>query len=181
MSNGKGSHWRTFVEGWQRNHWSDSATEFLVVFLLSNLPFLVLIVIDFLTTLGSDVTFGGAVNVIRHNWKPGEILIFVSALLAPVSYLMTKYHRANRHMTGFTFLSLVLLLMYVGSSIVFALDRLHSIHNEEVSKNIALGLYATAVVIWYLSLVFQRKLEHPPIQPDGNAADRIAAQLGQGD
>ena len=84
-------------------------------------------------------------------------------------------------MTGYTVLTIVLLLMYLSSSCIFALDRLHAIKNEDVSKNTAIGLYIVAVIIWYIGLVFQRKLEHPLIQANANAADRIAAQLGQGE
>ena len=82
-------------------------------------------------------------------------------------------------MSGYAALSIILLLMYLASSYIFAYDRLHAIRNEEFSRSSAIWLYIGAIIIWYIGLVFQRKLENPQILKSGNVADDIAAQLGK--
>ena len=158
MSGDEDKFWPGLTAWWGKNSYTDALTEFTVVFLLSNLPFLFFVFSYYLDTPGSSPSFNSAADAIRNNWKPGEILIFVAALLAPVSYLMTKFHRAKRHMPGYLVLSIVLLLMYLGSSTIFAYDRLHAIKNEEFGRATAIWLYVVAALIWYIGLVFQRKL-----------------------
>ena len=172
---------RRLATWWSESVYVDASKEFLIVFLLSNLPFGCLILSHYLNTKGAPFSWEVVSGVISNNWKPGEILILVSALLAPFSFLLTVYHRARRHMPGYSILSVLLLIMYVGSSYIFAYDRMSAIKNEEFIRSSALALYCVAIVIWYIGLVFQRKLNRPPKDDSSKRADNIAAQLQQVD
>lgn len=170
---------RAFLSTFGGNPYIDALGEFAVVFVLSNLPFSCLVFTHFLLT--PDLTFSveGASQVIANNWKPGEVLILVSALLAPYSYLMAVYHRAGRHMPGYLMMSVILLLMYLASSYIFAYDKLGAIKNEHFVRQSAIGLYVIAVVIWYWSLVLQRRLSRPPKDDSSGRADKIAERLDE--
>ena len=134
----------------------------------------------YVNTSGAMVSWAESLRVISENWKPGEILILVSTLLAPLPYLLAKYHRARRHFTGYLFLLFVLLVTFVASSLIFAHDRLGAVRNEEFVRNFSIGLYIVALLVSYWGLVFQRKLDNTPKDNSSDRADNIAAQLQQG-
>lgn len=163
---------------WSENVYTDALTEFVTVFFLSNLPFLALVLIHYLTTAKAVVSFETSVNVIRDNWKPGEIFILVSALLAPFPFLLGSYHRMRRHIPAYVPLFIVLLAMFAIASVIFALDRLKVNKNEAFVEASSLFLYALALFFSYFGLVFQRNLK-PPKDNSNDRADKIAAQLQQ--
>src|SRR5687768_5821722 len=74
---------------------ADSFVEFITVVVLSNLPFLLLIVFYYFNDPNPEFTLPAAFRVIAQLWKPGEILVYVSALLAPFAFVIYKYHRAG--------------------------------------------------------------------------------------
>ena len=162
---------------WEENIYVDAFREFAVVFFLTNLPYAYLVLHHVLTTKGSHLTWDVTKEVLATNWKPGDIIILVTAFLAPFSFIMIAYHRAGRHMHGYAVLSITLLVMYGYSSYLFALDRLTPEKNEEFINTSALWLYCVAVTIWYVGLVFQRLLTKPPTDNSSDRSDRIASQL----
>lgn len=175
-----GQSLRRIVSWCTDNIYFDAAIEFITVYLLSNLPFLFLILSHYLNTPGIQLSWAESFNVIKENWRAGEILIFVSALLAPFCYVMYLYNRARRHMPGYWYFLIVLLFLYPASSYIFAHDRLAAIRNENFVQNSSLTLYSMALAIWYMGLVFQRRLAKPPIDDSSGRADRMAEQLSQG-
>lgn len=166
---------------WSETAWTDAFTEFLTVAFLSNLPFVFLILTHYLTKEHAQVSWDSAAAVVSQNWKPGEILILVSALLAPFPFLLASYHRMRRHMPAYLLLLIVLLVMFLISSYIFATDRLAAIKNEPFVRTSSLVLYVCALGISYWGLVFQRKLGKPPKDSGSDRADNIAAQLQQVD
>lgn len=175
----KRASWRRGAEWWSENIYTDAFTEFITVFFLSNLPFVFLVLSHYLTTAGLAVSWDTTAGVIGKNWKPGEILILVSALLAPFPFLLASYHRVRRHMPAYLLLFIALLLMFLISSYIFATDRLAAIKNEPFVRTSSLILYGFALVTSYYGLVFQRKLIKPPKDNSSDRADNIAAQLQQ--
>src|SRR5258705_8222781 len=125
------------VAGFLENPWIDAGVEFVTVFVLSNVPFVFLVFGHFISTKGADVSWSAALDVVRTHWKPGEILIFVSALLGPFCFVMYQYHRARRHMPGYWFFLVALLFLYPGAAYIFATDRLGGIRNEEFVRTSA--------------------------------------------
>ena len=172
---------RKITDWWSENVYTDAFSEFLTVFFLSNLPFCFLVLTHYIATDGTTVSWDTTTKIISKNWKPGEILILVSALLAPFPFLLASYHRVRRHMPGYLFLFLTLLLMFLFSSYIFAADRLSAIKNENFVRTSSLILYLFALIISYYGLVFQRKLIKPPSDNSSDRADQIAAQLQQGE
>ena len=164
---------------WSKNVYTDALTEFLTVFFLSNLPFFALVFIHYLTTATAVVSLETAINVIKDNWKPGEIFILVSALLAPFPFLLSSYHRMRRHIPGYMVIFVVLLCVFAAASIIFALDRLKVNKNEAFVESSSLILYALALFFSYFGLIFQRNLNKPPKFNSSDRADEIAAQLKQ--
>jgi len=161
------------------NDYIDAAKEFLTVYLLSNLPFGFLVLSHYLNNANIDVSWTVVAGVLQKNWKPGEILIFMSALLAPFCFVMCQYNRARRHMPGYWLFLFALVTLYPAASYIFAHDRLSAIKNEEFVRNSSLTLYVIALAIWYFGLVFQRQLHKPPKDDGEKRADKLAAQLGE--
>ncbi|NNN20063.1 MAG: hypothetical protein HKL84_09470 [Acidimicrobiaceae bacterium] len=178
------SSWRESAKAKIRKAWAsiyaEALREFVIVLLLSNLPFGAIILSHYIGTPNAPLSLEDVAAVIASNWKPGEILILVSALLAPFSYLLSLYHRARRHMPMYTTLSILVLVMYLSASYIFAYDRMQAIKNEGFIRTSSLLLYVGAIVIWYIGLVFERRLIRPPADEGSMRADKMAAQLQEG-
>jgi hypothetical protein len=169
--------WARFSEWWWRNKFTSALVEFLTIFTVSNLPFLFLVLIHYISVKGAAVSWDATFGVIIDNWKPGDSLIVVSALLAPFPYLFWTFHRVQRHMSLYLPLFIMLIIMIPASAILFALDRLGQSLNEDFARPLSICLYAIALVLSYFGLVFQRQIDEPPQDKSSARADDIAAQL----
>lgn len=156
----------------------DPAWEFLTVYIISNVPFIALILMHLAGTKGALANLETIYNVIAENVKSGEILIYVSALLAPFVYIMIQYHRARRHFPLYGFFLLMTAGVYTYCLLVFSMYRLDRIKNLSFVSETSVYFYGAALVLWYFSLVFQRKLQKRPIIPEISGAQHILDGLG---
>jgi hypothetical protein len=147
----------------------ESAREFLWVYLVSNIPFLALVLMHVIGTKGAKADAVTIVEVISNNVQSGEIFIYISALLAPFVYVMIQFVRARRHMPLYSLFFILTVACYVYSFLVFGMHRLGRIENHDFVASTSIWFYITALVLWYFSLVFSKKLAKPPAEEDSGA------------
>jgi len=100
------------------------------------------------------------VAVLKTDWKPGEIFIYVSAVLAPIPYVMYCYHRRGKTMPFYWLFLLSLATVFITCAVIYAYHRTGNIKNEHFLFVSSLVLYFAALLVWYFGLVLQRRLNN---------------------
>jgi len=179
------THYKNLIVKWYREFsekhedYIDSLGEFLLVYFFSNIPYIALVLVHLLGTEDAHVDFSTIYNVIALNVKSGEILIYVSTLLAPFVYVMWQYHRSRKNFPLYGLFMILTGAVYFYCLIVFSMYRSGSIKNVPFVEDTSLYFYILALVLWYYSLVFARKLQKMmrPI-PEKSGAQQILDGLG---
>lgn len=180
------THYKQSIVGWYRKFsakhedYVDSVWEFLLVYLFSNIPYIALVLVHLLGTENAHVNFSTLYTVIAQNVKSGEILIYVSTLLAPFVYVMWQYHRSRKNFPLYGLFVFLTGAVYFYCLIVFSMYRTGSIKNAPLVEDTSLYFYFLALVLWYFSLVFARKLQKMmrPV-PEKSGAQQLLDSLGE--
>lgn len=159
--------------------WFDAVLEFLVVYITSNIPYIALVLIHILSTAGTTLDLVTVTGVISSNVVPGELFIYVSTLMAPFVYVMLQYVRALRHFPLYGLFLGITALVYLYCLIAFSMFKSGTIQNVPFMESVAPYFYLIALILWYFSLVYGRKLSKPE-KGMGSNAQSIINQLGGG-
>ena len=155
------------------SEWLDASYEFLVVYIASNIPYIALALIHVLGTRGASMDVSTFHAVIANSVQPGEILIYVSTLIAPFVYVLLQYVRALRRFPMYGLSILITATVYFYCMIVFSMYKNGSIQNQPFIERNAPYFYALALILWYFSLVYGRKLSKPEKRMGSNAQSLI--------
>lgn len=141
--------------------WKPFGTSLLEVsftLIVSNLALFFLVFVYLVEVKGADFTLSMASSVIRDNVKPGEVLVYLLALVAPTLWLMLANWRARRH----AFLYSSLLIIQFGviglAAYVYGASKFERALNAEFVSDFALGAFVVGVAVWLVVLVYVRWL-----------------------
>jgi hypothetical protein len=135
--------------------WKEASTQFGVVFLISMLPPILTALIQFVRLSTSNGT--GQYEFI----SPGELLVSVTALIAPSLWVMIDYHRRRKVFEDFIFFTMAVIILIAASTALFVMDKIHSPMSANRSLEVGAYLYAFGLLLWYLSLLYQARLNVP--------------------
>jgi magnesium-transporting ATPase (P-type) len=166
-------------KAFRENDFVDALIQALFIFFFSNLPYLIVLIFVLLQPSTGNDLLSEFFQKAFQNFRFGEILILISALLAPFVYVMHLYKRSNANMPFFYLFVVLLCSLYLVSIIMFCMERFGQLPNHDPIKKWALGLYGTAIIVWYFGMVFQRKLPKIKINGGQSNADRMAVILSQ--
>ena len=168
------------VMGWYDNLLRDALYAFFemfVIYILSNMSIFVLILVHILSTPGADLSFSEAQNVVENNVQAGEILLYLSAILAPVIYEYIKQIRVFRHRPMTVFFLLMPFGFYAIAGIIFIISEESNNINRQLFGDFALTVYVCGVGFWLLALIYRRRIVRDPYKDKKQGAAKIMDDL----
>lgn len=158
-------------------YYVDSLLECILIFIISNIPFAVLVISSIADNKNYSFCWDSIRKIIGQNIAIGEVLVYISALIAPVMAVMIKYHRARRHFPMFTMLFFVQTLVVVVAVIFFMKYKSGPIVNLEFVSSGSFFLYIISLIMWYISIVYEKKLVDNPYKNEKSGAESILEKL----
>lgn len=158
----------------------ESLLEAGFVFIFSNAFLLVLLIVTITNTAKAAPSIALTRSVIGNAFTATEVLVYLLALLAPALWIMFYHWRARRH----AFLHFVLLIVQLGiiggSAVIYALAKStrDPLPNPEFVGQWALSCYVMAIVIWYITLVYEKWLRSLTRQQPPESGKQILKELG---
>lgn len=147
--------------GARAKHFLQAWVEVAVVFFFSNLPFLILLFLALLGRQKSEQDSEGMMDfvfgVLERNLDSGEILIYVSAIMAPVFYVKIAYIRSKDKAFNFIYTILTLVII-VGAALLFNEFKAGNLSNNSFQQSSAAVIYFCSLSLWAGSLVYSRAL-----------------------
>ena len=131
----------------------DATIEILVTYFISNLPMIFLIAGAWLDKSPNKI------EVITNNLKNiingGEVFIYISAVLAPVVWILVAYFKdSHRVLTGIYVITLFSIVPFAAFS--FQQARLSSHVDPSALNTSAIILYSISLMLWYGAVVYTR-------------------------
>jgi hypothetical protein len=155
-----------------------SAFEAAFIFVLSNAAFPILVFVHHLNIKGEVLSVQSVFEIIFSNISPTENIVYILALLAPALWIMYYRWRARRHPLFFFSLLSVQAVIVVTSAIIYAVAKTGKVQNTEFASNWALGCYVTGLVIWYITLVYDKVLTDIRVPEPPESGAKILQELG---
>lgn len=155
-----------------------SLTEVIFTLLVSNFALIFLIFAHVVDTPGAVLNLATAGSVLKENFRPTETLVYLLALLAPALWMMAYNWRARKHVGFYWVLLIVQALIVIGSAYIYGKANSTGVANDEFARRWALVCLSTGVVIWYVTLVYRRKVLDKLIKEvDDHVHDRAPSDL----
>ncbi|HTU64968.1 MAG TPA: hypothetical protein VMF52_03370 [Steroidobacteraceae bacterium] len=155
-----------------------SLYEAVFTFFVSNAALLFLVFTRLVDNRGAKPTISYSREVIAEAFISTEIFVYILALIAPALYVMVFVWQARRHKVFYFFLAGLQVAIVLGSGYIYGRAKSGGIANMEFVNTWALSCYVIGLLIWYVSLVydkFMKSLEVPSPPPSGEA---ILRKLG---
>lgn len=160
------------------NPYGLSLTEVIFTLLVSNFALIFLIFAYVVDTPGAVLNISTAGSVLRDNFRPTETLVYLLALLAPALWMMAYNWRARKHVGFYWVLLIIQALIVIGSAYIYGKANSTGVANDEFARRWALICLSTGVVIWYVTLVYRRKVLDKLIKEvDDHVHDRAPSDL----
>ncbi len=155
-----------------------SVGEAAFVFVLSNAAFPILVFVHHLSIKGEVLSIQRIFQVIFSTISPTENIVYILALLAPALWIMCYRWRARRHPLFFFTLLIVQGVIVVTSAIIYAVAKTSTVQNTEFASNWAFGCYLAGLLIWYITLVYDKVLSDVQVPEPPQSGARILRELG---
>ncbi len=140
----------------------DSALEVAFTLLVSNLAILFAVFIYMLMHQPEKSFWEVLMTVIKDKIKPTEIIVFILGFIAPAMWIMFKNIHFWRH-TALWFIFLgVQAFVVISTAIIFAMAITETLMNTELAQYWANWCLLAALVVWYATLVYQKKVIEDP-------------------
>lgn len=158
----------------------EALSEVMTVYLISNLPFIFMILDHIFTTPGADYTLQEAWTVVRANVRAGEVLVYLSAIFGPIVYFYLRHIRAAFHYPALGLFLITPFVFFFFTTPLFLADRSTQPLNQPLINDTALYTYLIGLVFWYLAVVYQKRILRDPYKEQTTGADKILKQLDEG-
>ena len=117
-------------------------------------------------------------KLIQEAFSSTEIFVYILALVAPALWIMVYNWRARRNPIIYFLLLFIQAAIILGSSHIYGQAKFGKIGNETFVDEWAINCYVAGVIIWYITLVYDKFLNSSePLQPPASGAE-ILKQLG---
>lgn len=155
-----------------------SVYEALFVFIFSNISLPFLVFVHVVSTPQEKLSLAVAIRVIREAVSSTEIFVYILALIAPALWVMVHNWRARRH-PGLFFTLLILQGMIVCCcAYIYGKAKFGGIENQPFVDSWAITCYLIGLMIWYISLVYDKVLKPTDIPSMPPSGASIMKELG---
>ncbi len=152
--------------GARREHFGTAAVEAIVVYGISNIPILALTLVSFLRD--NENPYATVISNLKDVMNGGDVFIYVSALIAPVVWvLIARAREAHRVLAGLYWVLLLLIIVF--SAFSFQEVRLTENINQNALDFTAIVLYCVSLMLWYGAIVYTRFVESYEPKKSGNS------------
>lgn len=155
-----------FQKGARKEHFGKAALETLIIYVISNLPIWILILVSIYD--GTVFDLNSLVVNMNKILKSGDVFIYISAILAPVAWTVWAYFK-DTHRVLMGAYGLALIIVFLFSAISFQQVRLTEVTNQNALDNSAILLYGISLILWYGSVVYTKFIDgyqpNPPSNP----------------
>ncbi len=154
-----------------------SLVEAAFVLCVSNAALLFLVFAYIVETKDSSFSFHLAFTVINNNINSTEVLVYLLALIAPALWVMFYNWRASRHAVFYYALVLLQFVIIAGSAYIYGKAKFGGIHNQAFVDRWAFYCLFIGVLIWYVTLVYDKWLPTAPHAKPPESGEDILRQL----
>ena len=156
-----------------------SLVEAAFVLIVSNAALIFLVFAYIVETKGASFSFPLAYSVILSSINSTEVLVYILALIAPALWIMFYNWRARRHVIFYYALVILQIVIIVGSAYIYGKAKFGGIQNQAFADRWAIYCFVTGVLIWFITLVYDKWLPDVlHVQPPDSGGD-ILRQLGR--
>lgn len=155
--------------------------EVIIVYMVSNLPFIFMILDHIFTTPGAEFALAEAWTVVRANVRAGEVLVYLSAIFGPIVYFYLRHIRAAFHYPALGLFLITPFIFFFFTTPLFLADRATQSLNQPLINDTALYTYVAGLVFWYFAVVYQKRILRDPYKEQATGADKILKQLDEGE
>lgn len=152
--------------------------EALFVFIISNSAILFLVFVRVVLTKDEGASGAVLVEMVSQAVSPAEIFVYILALLAPALWVMFYHWRARRNPIFYFALLMLQGVIIVSSSFIYGQAKFGTIENPEFVRGWAMGCYLLGLLIWYISMVYEKMINAPPIATMAPSGESIMRELG---
>ena len=155
-----------------------SLYEAVFVFAVSNAALIFLVFARVVDNKGASFSFTYAKQVIASAMSSTEIFVYVLALIAPALYVMVFVWQAKRHVLFFFVLAGLQLAIIVGSAYIYGRAKSGGVENLAFASSWAWTCYLLGLLIWYISLVYDKVMKSTEIRIQPPSGQTILRNLG---
>jgi hypothetical protein len=155
-----------------------SLYEAVFVFFVSNAALLFLVFTRLVDSKGAKPTLDYSIQVITEAVSSTEIFVYILALIAPALYVMVFVWQARRHKAFYFFLAALQVLIVLGSGYIYGRAKSGGIANLEFVNFWAWVCYVIGLIIWYVSLVYDKIMKSTEAHPPPPSGESILRKLG---
>jgi hypothetical protein len=139
-----------------------SLSEVAFVIFISNATFVFLVFAYLVETFSVPL----ALSVVKENIRSTEILVYLLALIAPTLWMMFSHWRARLHSPFYHTLLVLQFLIIAGSAYIYGKAKFGGVHNQAFVDGWARYCFCVGVVIWWITLVYDKCLPPIPRRPE---------------
>lgn len=112
-----------------------------------------------------------AVKLVQDAFSSTEIFVYILALVAPALWIMVYNWRARRNPIIYFLLLFIQAAIILGSSHIYGQAKFGKIGNDAFVDEWAINCYVAGLIIWYITLVYDKFLNasEPMGLPDSGA------------
>ncbi len=104
---------------------------------------------------------------------PTEVFLYVTAIIAPSITYMVFHWRARRHSSAFFALEWTIWGLLLSTAIVYAVSKTNPDVDKEYVFYFAIAAYIVAILTWYITQVFQYRMDRMLEQPRAESGSSI--------
>ena len=156
----------------------ESFWQLIAVWVLSNIPLLLLIAFSIYRVDGADI-MATSTGVVVDVFTPSTLVFYVAALMAPLMWVFIDCFGKRTWVPLFkSFSAAIIFIMTVLTAILY-LDATGDLNNKQLVDATFIVFYIAAIVIWYFSIFYSKVLEDATFEMVSDTPDNILDELSR--
>ncbi len=116
----------------------------------------------------------GLASAWNEFFVPAEVFLYVTAIVSPSFAFMIFHWRARRHTGTYTTLLVIILLLFTATAAVYGVAKTAAEVDASFVSSFAIVVYVLALIVWYITHVFQRRLQQLVTSPRPESGSSIS-------